>query len=722
MTPIFRPRTVVEETGPKDQVVLDDLPAYDRFGLGAGEFREIPENEVKSKFSRKKTDLPPRWSETFGTLTPEEEESSFADNEKYWDELQNEEKATKFYKHIRLSRYNRRHVPNWYARRIVKLGKKGKIREAIEVFDKWMIEQDRVKPTAYEFQVLIDLLAQVGYTKKAFQLYNQMCSMRINYPNHAFTSLFNACANSPWPANGLNLANRLRTRMLVKGIRPNYITYLAMIKAFGKCGDINTAFSIADEAARLQVTDDLLNNLLVACISDKESGFRHAVMVWRKMKKFGIQPSLASYNLLVRTVNECGIGDQKLIDKLLDSTEGTSQTVKETMYLEAKHIESKTETSASEERSVEVDPEMFVDSGKNLPEPTVSSTGNMSKFQRKKSETFKEIDALLTKYDLGESQLNEISERSGNQVDELDLSDDNIVDTVVPVNENKEWWELDIFKTPVDGLTFAKEEERVDVVALPDILDPNEDFSAIVKVGPVKTKEERLALLGGVDGFLSMLLEQKITPDIVTYTQLAQVVPDYLEDRLIEEMWANGVKPDIDFYNQLIAKRARKDREGALELYRRLKLEELTPNIRTYSCLAFLCHTKEEGLVLLEEMMAAGVTPNSYTFGALLWASRYDFEYKKDVLRKMQELGIKPGVRAIELLEARIREAKALLLKYEKQRPADEKLQRKTKQFARNLNHFVSFYEKWAQYNYVEEETHPWKDFMDEPKEPTSLP
>ena len=54
-----------------------------------------------------------------------------------------------------------------------------------------------------------------------------------------------------------------------------------MIKAFGRCGDIVTAFSIVDEMidARLRIDNKVFSMLLQACISDKEAGLRHAIQV-----------------------------------------------------------------------------------------------------------------------------------------------------------------------------------------------------------------------------------------------------------------------------------------------------------------------------------------------------------------------------------------------------------------------------------------------------------
>lgn len=95
-----------------------------------------------------------------------------------------------------------------------------------------------------------------------------------------FTSLFNACAKSPIKNYGLKRANNLRSLMIEQGIEPNLITYQAMISAFGVCGDTEMAFSLIDEVLqKYQPNQNLLCSALMACISDKEAGFRHAILV-----------------------------------------------------------------------------------------------------------------------------------------------------------------------------------------------------------------------------------------------------------------------------------------------------------------------------------------------------------------------------------------------------------------------------------------------------------
>ena len=45
-----------------------------------------------------------------------------------------------------------------------------------------------------------------------------------------YTALFNACANSPWPQDGLERAKHLREIMFEKGYEPNVCNYHAMVK------------------------------------------------------------------------------------------------------------------------------------------------------------------------------------------------------------------------------------------------------------------------------------------------------------------------------------------------------------------------------------------------------------------------------------------------------------------------------------------------------------
>lgn len=61
----------------------------------------------------------------------------------------------------------------------------------------------------------------------------------------------------------------------------SYIHKTLSISAFGRCGDLSTAFTLVDEMAekKVVISDETFNFLLQACITDKEAGFRHTLLV-----------------------------------------------------------------------------------------------------------------------------------------------------------------------------------------------------------------------------------------------------------------------------------------------------------------------------------------------------------------------------------------------------------------------------------------------------------
>lgn len=187
-----------------------------------------------------------------------------------------------------------------------------KLKEAIDFVEVRMIKQDRVKPGGYIYNLLLGACGRVGYTKKAFMLYNDMKRRGFKVTGGTYTALFNACANSPWPqTDGLTRAKHLHEILIETGHEPNDTTYNAMIKAFGRCGDIATSFQLVDEmmAKGLPLTDATITFLLQACVTDKEAGFRHALLVWRKVVDKKLQPNIFIYNTFLRTIRDCGLGD-----------------------------------------------------------------------------------------------------------------------------------------------------------------------------------------------------------------------------------------------------------------------------------------------------------------------------------------------------------------------------------------------------------------------------
>lgn len=193
-----------------------------------------------------------------------------------------------------------------------------RVKEAIDVLEVKMLQEDKVKPDHYIYGILISGCANVGYTKKAFMLFNDMKKRGLKITGGTYTSLFNACANSPWPEDGLSRAKQLRDLMALKLYEPNLTNYNAMIKAFGRCGDITTAFSIVDEicSKKIDIRVHTMNFLLQSCVTDKTTGYLNALITWRKMISIRQRPNIYSFNLMLRCVKECQLGSSFNPDSL----------------------------------------------------------------------------------------------------------------------------------------------------------------------------------------------------------------------------------------------------------------------------------------------------------------------------------------------------------------------------------------------------------------------
>lgn len=264
------------------------------------------------------------WPSFFGTLAEEEEDGSvmenLSENESLLDDEKEVDESEKPYR--RLDSQGRKHSPHWYGRRIAKFGQAGKVHEAIRVLEVEMLKEDRVLPNQYVFTVLIGVLGRHGYTQKAFKLFNQMKKFGLAPQDPTYTALFNACSNSPWPEDGLKRANDLCQLMHEKEHQPNLMTYNAMVKAYAKCGDLRTSFAIVDEAITAGHKPDgaCYSALLMACISDKEAGLKHAIEVWRVMRKRKVVPVTQHYNLLLRAVRDCSLGDEDSAQLLINKS------------------------------------------------------------------------------------------------------------------------------------------------------------------------------------------------------------------------------------------------------------------------------------------------------------------------------------------------------------------------------------------------------------------
>jgi len=187
---------------------------------------------------------------------------------------------------------------------------KNNLKEALNTLEVEMKEQ-LVKPEQAHFRILIHACAQVGHVFKAFQLSKKLKERGLQRHVGIYADLFLACTNCHDKTLALNKATVMRKNLAMDHFIPNTILYHTMIQAFGRCGDLETAFELIDEMRqnKVPVSSETFSFLLQGCLSDRQNGFRHALLTWRAMRRRKVWPNIYNYNLMLKACQDCGLGD-----------------------------------------------------------------------------------------------------------------------------------------------------------------------------------------------------------------------------------------------------------------------------------------------------------------------------------------------------------------------------------------------------------------------------
>ncbi|XP_022129164.2 pentatricopeptide repeat-containing protein 1, mitochondrial [Pieris rapae] len=550
--------------------------------------------------------------------------------------------------------------------------KNKRIKEALDVLEVRMLKEDRVKPENYIYNILIGACAEVGYTKRAFKLYNDMKKRALKPTGDTYTCLFEACMNSPWKENGLKHARNLRNLMIEKGVEPNLTNYNVMIKAFGRCGDLPMAFKIVDEmiSKKIKIRVHTFNHLLHACISDKESGLRHALIVWRKMLTLREKPNIYSFNLILKCVKECNLGCKEDIQELINIIQAT--------ILQANNKFNKP---------------LQIDSSKDSQDEI--------KLLSPSSVTIDNDIKLENTYDHSANQL-----------------------LPIPLNEEQDNTSHTIENSITLRFVTQKTTSKTNL-GVPNLLSQTLQLEQVCGLQEVNTVQDKFAIVGGQDDFLEQMALYSVKPDIKIFTQMLEVIDNNIEaeNKVLCTIKAMKLKPDIEFYNMLIKKRClRLDYDNAFavkemiekESKRRMRLpnkkRRLKVNIMTYGILAMACKTKEDGEKLLNEMKEKQLKVNIQILGTLLrhGTANSKFGYVLYIMDIVKQENLKPNDIFMKHLELFNEKCEAIVKKY-KQKQINSV-------FVVAYDGFSQSYSKWLTEVNIEDTLKiedPWKQFQE---------
>ncbi|XP_027730168.1 pentatricopeptide repeat-containing protein 1, mitochondrial isoform X2 [Vombatus ursinus] len=458
----------------------------------------------------------------------------------------------------------RRNTPHWYFFQCKRLIKEDKLAEALDLFERQMLKEERLQPIECNYTVLIGGCGRVGYLKKAFRLYNDMKKRDLEPTDATYTALFNACAESPWKDSALQSALKLQQQLRAKNIQLNLISYHALLKASALCADTRMCFEVFKEIVLKghAITKETFNFLLMGCIQDKKTGFRYALQVWREMLKMEIEPDVHSYNLMLCAARDCDLGDPVVASDLLLRIDEKPAL----LPLKADNQHLGTETQERKGTSAKLDVDSLERQLFQAP-------------SREALQKARETNEVQPEPEDGRGQL-----------------DSKPADSLLVLNQSLSRPE----PVKADLAQFSEP-----VCPVPNLLDLRASHPNVVSLGTVATPADRLALMGDMEGFLRKMKEDHLEPNIKTLTLLAELVKSDSpsESTLLAVLDEHQVEADVTFFNTLVRKKSKLgDLQGAKKLLPILAKKGIIPNMQTFCNLAIGCIGKIHGLQLLEDM------------------------------------------------------------------------------------------------------------------------
>ncbi|XP_014206763.1 pentatricopeptide repeat-containing protein 1, mitochondrial [Copidosoma floridanum] len=175
------------------------------------------------------------------------------------------------------------------------------------------------KPTPYMFTLIIRGLAMQGNVKGCYKYFAQMKAAKHKIKGNVYTSLFNACANSPNSDKALIYLEKIKDYMMNQKEPMNHAHYNALVKAYGQHDEYEKALKLFQQMMdkKMKIGISTLNSLMFAANSNKESGLKHVLHVWQLMRKLRVPPDIFTYNLILRAIRDTNFGSDCSVSQLL---------------------------------------------------------------------------------------------------------------------------------------------------------------------------------------------------------------------------------------------------------------------------------------------------------------------------------------------------------------------------------------------------------------------
>lgn len=289
------------------------------------------------------------------------------------------------------------------------------------------------------------------------------------------------------------------------------------------------------------------------------------------MSAQGIQPNIYTYNLLLRTTRDCSLGDMEVANRVLLRTITPQAQKTPALLTEGRAKDRRRKGDRKQKKAVAV-PLLTGKKAEMIEvEPLHVEDGYQEELE---DDVMMELPALkepsmdphqrhhVNSQRTGESRTGHSSE-AGSSSHWWDTSEQ-CSDAAAVMDES--------VQTPASLMTRShagtssktasldRSSTSLTLADIPNLLDISSDFTNVQSLAKISYPDERLALLGGAQGFLENMEAKNVKPDVKSLSLLAEILPGKKqeENRLLDHVKEHKLKVDIDFYNVFIRRRTRR--------------------------------------------------------------------------------------------------------------------------------------------------------------------
>lgn len=554
------------------------------------------------------------------------------------------------------------------------------IRKALELFHE-MKSRNKLTPEYTHFSSLIYGCAKAGYTKKAFELYEESTKYIGNPSKSMVTSLINACAESPYREYGLEKLEWLRNHLIVDvNHQLNLIQYNCLIKAYAKLNDLNGVASVVQSMIeeRIYPKTDTFNMILSACISHKEAGATLALRVFKRMKLYELKPDLNTYKLLIRAIRDCKLGSTDLLKRTFAELPAMTTIEQRFKYNQVRKKSSKENNFEWMPRITELK------------------------------------DCIITGLDLKESE-NRLDIKNSNSIDQTIVQEPASISLHNQTKDTKpEKTQLQISTPRIEDITYHLKSAEDPPNLLSD--DHLTLFCQVesINMDLVNKQFNKLMLFGGMSGFLKAMEKDGLQPDAKTFSLiLGCICPDH--ESIKEYLYLSEkykIKRDLIFYDHLVGHICHNYRDMdrlnlALNIVDEMQ-KEIRPNISTFEMLAYGCNSMVEAKNLIDDLEKSGfVITEKLINGFFQYAMvKFDFYYLNQLVILCKSRKLQPSKNLVDSLE---------LVKSKFRMHVSQKTD-KASSSTKNLDRFSENLARWTRSAGLASQEHAWDQFHVEDK------